>query len=91
MLILLFILFQVIAQNRLKIGESSNVTKLEYDGDALIGALEGLTVTGHTNQSVSLKWDTVQGVEGYYITPRGANNYAALDTRLSADTNVEGM
>lgn len=80
---------QVVARNGLQDSESSSVARLQFDGDAILGSLEGLRVTGHTNDSVSLQWQEVQGVEGYYVTPRAAG-YAAMDTRLSATPSTTG-
>jgi hypothetical protein len=79
------------ARNGQHDSESSAVVPVKIDGEAIIGAVNGLTVTGHNSSSVSLQWNTVQGVEGYYINIRGPPTYANFDTKISDNTTYTGI
>jgi Fibronectin type III domain len=61
----------------------SSIVSMIIDGDSFVGGIENLKVTKVSNDSVTLSWDTVQGVEGYRITPKGKASYSVLDPRFS--------
>jgi len=76
------------AKNGAESSQISSIAFLRFDGDAFVGGIENLRVTAVGNDSVSLVWDKVQGVEGYYINPKGKASYAVLQTRIAQENNV---
>ncbi|XP_059482311.1 sortilin-related receptor-like [Neocloeon triangulifer] len=80
--------FWMTSRNGREMSKISQIASHRFDGDAFVDGIEELKVTSVANNSVSLSWKAVQGVEGYYITAKGKPSYAVLDTRISVDTNM---
>lgn len=76
------------SRNGLLTSQISSIAFLRIDGDSFVGGIENLKVTAISNDSVSLSWDTVQGVEGYSITPKGKSSYSVLDPRFSSQSST---
>lgn len=76
------------SRNGLLTSQISSIAFLRIDGDSFVGGIENLKVTEITNDSVSLSWDTVQGVEGYSIIPKGKPSYSELAPRFSTQPST---
>lgn len=78
--------FWVIAHNHKHESNSSEVSKIIFDGDSNIDVIKNLKETGHTNSTVSLSWQAVKGADGYNITPEVRTPYPQLSA-VSTKTN----
>lgn len=76
------------SKNGMLTSQISAIAFLRIDGDSFVGGIENLKVTEITENTVSLAWDTVQGVEGYRITPKGKASYSVLDPRFSTQSST---
>jgi Fibronectin type III domain len=76
------------SRNGMLTSQISSIAFLRIDGDSFVGGIENLKVTEISNDSVSLSWDTVQGVELYRITPKGKSSYSVLDPRFSTQPST---
>jgi hypothetical protein len=71
----MYAVLQVMARNGAYGSNTSSVAVVSFSGDAVIEAVEGLTLVHVDNRSVNLTWNKVGEADGYYVITKSKPPY----------------